>query len=95
MQTKDNRNMVVSSVHHQMMYPFDIEHDLIGWAAGILSNCHLTEGDKNIKVPVEPEVVYFPTTKALGIQYHPEFMHESEEAVKYARELVQQYLLGE
>jgi gamma-glutamyl-gamma-aminobutyrate hydrolase PuuD len=83
----------VCSAHHQMMNPFDTKHELIAWATEVLSPVHLIEGEKNLDVKVEPEVVWFPETKALGIQYHPEFMRPEDEAVSYSVELVKKYLL--
>lgn len=93
MRTNDNELINVCSVHHQMMNPFKIKHELIGWSENRLSSCYLIEGDKNIEMEKEPEIVFFPETKALGIQYHPEFMDDADRAVIYAKELVKQYLL--
>lgn len=93
MTTKDGQQIHVCSVHHQMMNPFGIKHDLIAWASENLSTVYLVEGSKQENMKVEPEVVFFPETKALGIQYHPEFMSDKEQAVIYSRELVQTYLL--
>lgn len=93
MTTKDGKNIHVCSVHHQMMNPFGIKHELIAWATDKLSTVYLVDGDKEEPMNLEPEVVYFPESKALGIQYHPEFMSVKEEAVLYSRELVKSYLL--
>jgi putative glutamine amidotransferase len=93
MVTKDGTVLDVCSVHHQMMNPFATKHELIGWAEEVISQVHLVEGDKNLEVKVEPEIVWFEDTQALGIQYHPEFMDANDEAVKYSVELVKQYLL--
>lgn len=95
MLTNTDELIEVCSVHHQMMNPFNINHELIGWAKENLSSCYIGEREKNIDIKCEPEIVFFPDVKALGIQYHPEFMSMSDRAVEYARELVQQYLLGE
>jgi gamma-glutamyl-gamma-aminobutyrate hydrolase PuuD len=93
MKTNDGQIIHVCSVHHQMMNPFNTEHELIGWAKDNISTCYLVENDKQVEVKVEPEVVWFPKTQALGIQYHPEFMSVSDPAVLYSRELVRKYLL--
>lgn len=90
MTTVDGRNMVVSSVHHQMMNPEGSDHELIGYSSEILSGVHIVEGEKSIDVETEPEVVYFKDTRALAIQYHPEFMDDRDEAVEYARQLVKE-----
>jgi putative glutamine amidotransferase len=88
MTTHDGKTMSVSSVHHQMMNPEKTEHKLIGWSTEVRSRVHLVEGDKDIHVEVEPEIVYFTKTKSLAIQYHPEFMDENAQAVEYAQQLV-------
>lgn len=88
MTTYDGQEMTVSSVHHQMMNPEKTEHKLVGWSTEVISRVHLVEGDKDIQVEVEPEIVYFTKTNALAIQYHPEFMDENAQAVKYAQQLV-------
>jgi putative glutamine amidotransferase len=93
METNDGQVIHVCSVHHQMMNPFGTKHELIGWAQEVISQVHLVEGEKNLEVDVEPEVVWFEETKALGIQYHPEFMSANDDAVKYSVDLVQQYLI--
>lgn len=93
MVTNEGKEIHVCSVHHQMMNPFKTKHELLGWAKENISTCYLIEQDKNVDMKVEPEVVWFPETQSLGIQYHPEFMASDDEAVKYARELVKKYLL--
>ena len=95
MKMKDGKEYHVSSAHHQMMNPFGTKHELLGWSSEVRSNVHIVENEKNPPVEVEPEIVYFLDTKALAIQYHPEFMHDAEAAVVLARDLVKQYLLGE
>ncbi len=93
MTTSDGMSINVCSVHHQMMNPFGTKHELIGWAADKLSGVYLIEDEKKVEMEVEPEVVFFPETKALGIQYHPEFMSDNDEAVVYSRSLVKKYLI--
>lgn len=93
MTTNDGREIKVCSVHHQMMNPFATKHELIGWASENLSTCYIVEKEKQEPLKIEPEVVYFPSIEALAIQYHPEFMGRESEAVIYARELVQKYLM--
>lgn len=93
-ETNDGRVLRVSSAHHQMMNPFKIpDHQLIAWSEKLLSTCYISEGEENLSLQTEPEVVYFPTTNSLGIQYHPEFMSNQSEAVFYSRELVEKFLL--
>ena len=73
----EGKNYMVNSTHHQLMYPFNVEHELIGWAQK--SPFHLDGNDQQVKMPilngkaVEPEVVWFPKINALCIQSHPEY----------------------
>lgn len=92
--TSDGIELEVCSVHHQMMNPFKVKHELLAWATTVISNVHLVEKEQNIEVEIEPEVVYFPEIKGLAIQYHPEFMSMHDEAVKYSRDLVSKLLIG-
>ena len=92
--TKDSRTLNTTSVHHQMMQPFDVEHELIAWASRRGSDCYIGENDTDVEsIPsYEPEVVYFPQTKALAIQGHPEFIQNPEDAyVRYCLELAENY----
>jgi gamma-glutamyl-gamma-aminobutyrate hydrolase PuuD len=93
--TKDGRSIGTSSVHHQMMYPFAVEHDLIAWSSEVRSPVHMMSDDVDEKMTVEPEIVYFPKIKALAIQGHPEFMEPDCEFVQYCNGLVKELLLVE
>jgi gamma-glutamyl-gamma-aminobutyrate hydrolase PuuD len=90
MTTNDDRKMVVSSVHHQMMNPENTEHELIGYSTEILSPVHIVQDESSIELEKEPEVIFFKDTRALAIQYHPEFMNNNDEAVDFARQLVEE-----
>jgi putative glutamine amidotransferase len=92
--THDGRSISTSSVHHQMMYPWDIEHKTIAWSSTIRSKVHIMGDESNITVPYEPEIVYFPSIRALAIQGHPEFMDDDCEFVKYCNDLVREYLVS-
>lgn len=85
-----------SSVHHQMMYPWDVDHHLIAWTSNRRSKVYMTEKtdcDEVASQKVEPEIVWFPKIKALAIQGHPEFMSDSDPFVQYCMTLVDQYIL--
>lgn len=97
--TNDGRTMLTSSLHHQMMYPWAVPHELLAWSAESLSSVYhgITEQELD-KIPLkdgdicEPEVVWFPTIKALAIQGHPEMMSPHCTFNRYVRELVTTYL---
>ena len=95
-ETDDGRTITVNSYHHQMMWPYQVEHKLIAWSKKKLSAGHYAFNAANVKQEIsqpEPEVVYFPKIKGLAMQYHPEFANPDEEFVKYSNNLVKQYLL--
>lgn len=92
--TKDGMKLVTNSYHHQMMYPFDVKHDLIAWTTDNRATIYMGETGEmdEMNDKVEPEVVYFPEIKALGIQGHPEFLDPEDEFVMYSNQLVREYL---
>jgi GMP synthase-like glutamine amidotransferase len=94
-QTEDGRQLLITSTHHQMMYPYGTEHELVAWAKR--RSRHYTWDGKD-QIPEdfkEPEVVYFKQTNALGMQGHPEYYDDvMDPAVVYTRELVNKYLLN-
>lgn len=73
---------LMNSLHHQMMYPYDMnpeDYIVLSWTEQ-LSPCHIGEDNKQIEFPKialdekglfkEPEVVWYPKTRCLGIQGH-------------------------
>jgi hypothetical protein len=92
--TDINGNILdITSTHHQMMYPYDInknDYELIAWSTYRLST-YYEFGDvklgafENLK---EPEIVYYSATRSLAIQGHPEYLEYDHITCKYLRELV-------
>jgi putative glutamine amidotransferase len=80
--TLDGDTYEVNSLHHQMMYPFGVDHELLAWSSNKLSDMHIDE-DRNIDVEKEPEFVYFPKIKGFAAQWHPEMMQEDAKATDY------------
>ena len=85
-----------SSCHHQMMYPFDVQHSLLAWSKERKS--HIYEGAKQAPVEdmhqrLEPEVVFFPGIRALAIQGHPEWMGENTGFVQWCNKQIENLLL--
>lgn len=70
----------ITSTHHQMCYPFDFSSDvfrLLAWTAQPLSRLYLDGNGEAWKLPKEfsePEIIHYPTIRALAIQGHPEQM---------------------
>lgn len=80
--TNDGKRFKVNSIHHQMLYPFEVDHEVIAWCPEQLSPVHY-DVNTDIKVPQEVEFVYFPQVKGFAVQWHPEMMAEDTEANKY------------
>lgn len=100
--TFDGRDdIITSSVHHQMMYPFDVDHQMIAWAHKPRSRgCYIVgddTSDSSMETKDEPEIVWFPKIKALAIQGHPEFHADPEHDpfVQYCMSLVRKFILNE
>lgn len=76
--TENSGEFIITSCHHQMMYPYDVNHKLLAWSKIHRSNVynptdtqHSAELDK--RLVQEPEVVYFPDINGFAIQCHPEW----------------------
>ena len=84
--TIDNKTFYVSSSHHQMMYPYDVNHDLLAWSTRPES-INYQPKDRQYCIELEqrrvkePEVVFFPDINALAIQPHPEWHGTGTNAV--------------
>ena len=88
----------VSSTHHQMMVP--TEHAVWeAWAEGLSSKySHANEEKPRFPVtpdgkPKEPEVIFYPETFSLCVQYHPEFMSAESPGYQYFNRLIFKYLM--
>jgi len=85
--TNDGQEFVTNSIHHQMMYPFDVKHEIRAFMRNALSDVYVDVDDNgkdiHVQVPVEPEYVYFPTVKGYAVQWHPEGMSIYSEANQY------------
>lgn len=89
--------MLSNSEHHQMMWPWDVPHQLIGYATTWGSRIY--EGEEAGKNVVdcwskkEPEIVYFPGIRGLAIQGHPEWNGATKEFIDFCNDAVVAYLL--
>lgn len=93
--THDGMEYSTTSCHHQMMYPYDIEHKLLAWASPKRSSVYLDGRDKQIlamEKQREPEVVYFPQNRGLAIQGHPEWMPQKALFVQWVLTLTESIL---
>ncbi len=65
----------VTSTHHQMQYPCDVQHKVLAWAEGLSSKpeMHIDGEVVPVDLPMDYEAVWYPGIKALAFQPHPEF----------------------
>lgn len=90
--TKDGRRLYTNSIHHQMMYPFDVEHDLVAWTSQPLSDVYMDEDVNRKDITKEPELVVFPQLKGVAVQWHPEGMHIATPATQLVFDAVKPFL---
>jgi GMP synthase-like glutamine amidotransferase len=73
----------VTSIHHQMLYPYDMpknSYEVIAWSTINRSRTYVIDDSTvyNESLPFEdfkePEITWLKNTNSLGIQGHPEFM---------------------
>ena len=83
---------ISNSCHHQMMVP-PVDAEII--ASCFDQTTGYDEYDNKIHIDQIPEVVHFPTIRALGIQGHPEWMSIESPFVRYCTQLIQHFLLKE
>ncbi len=92
--TIDGQVFPTNSIHHQMMYPFDVKHEMLCKTIKPMSR-HYIDVETDVKVECEPEFVYFPEVKGFAIQWHPEGMHLHSEANQYVFKVIREKLDGE
>jgi len=89
---EDGTEVETNSCHHQMMYPFDVPHELLMFINKKRSKVHYVGSGGSITnaLSCEPETVYFPKIKGMAPQWHPEWLDEGSLAnvklIKYINE---------
>lgn len=91
----------VNNAHHQLCFPYDLpkeDYELIGWAEQ-LSRRHIIQGNRQLKFPeialdengkfMEPEIIWYPKIKAMGAQFHPEWM-SSCKALSFVNDIIRE-----
>jgi len=81
----------VTSTHHQMMRPSP-DAVVLGVATPSRSFTKVGERGPVVDHGPEPEIVYFPKLKALGIQGHPEYVSRKHPFSMLTFQLVGEYL---
>lgn len=92
-QITDGKKFVeITSTHHQMQYPFNLDnkdYDLLYWASPNRSPYY--EGDEIDNVRCESEIVYYHVEgkpRSLAIQGHPEMMRKEAPVIELLNELL-------
>jgi gamma-glutamyl-gamma-aminobutyrate hydrolase PuuD len=80
-ETPTGYEFTTNSIHHQMMYPYDVEHEML--ASIKPPRGEHWDVDTQVELEEEPEFVYFPKVKGFAIQWHPEAMDDDCAATKY------------
>jgi len=93
--TSEGVVMQTTSAHHQLMYPFDVNHTVLAKTTRILSHTYLDGTDSEVDMEGKPEieVCWFPDIKGLAIQGHPEWVNNDSEFAIYCNDLVREYVL--
>ena len=90
----------MTSTHHQMVYPFNLNRDsykVIAYSEFFKSTTYLNGDNEEIKLDkdfLEPEIIFYPNTKCLGIQGHPEYGSCPDETKRYCMRSIKKYLLN-
>lgn len=98
-ETKEGHTILVTSTHHQMLYPFDINennYEIIAWSKFFRSTTYLNGENKEINLHedfVEPEIVYYKKYNSLAVQGHPEFNTAGEDFQDYVLNLIDKHLV--
>lgn len=101
MQTNNDEVFMVTSTHHQMMYPFDLkseEYELLGWSQYFKSDTYLDGSNIEMVKPrdfLEPEIVYYKNTNSLAIQGHPEYDYAEKVFKDHTIKLIKEKLFKE
>jgi len=88
----------ITSSHHQMLYPFNLnekDYELIAYSEYFQSNTYLNGDNKEIELPknfLEPEIIHYKNTNSLCIQGHPEWNHCEKRTSTMCLNLIDKYL---
>lgn len=85
--------VVTNSLHHQLCNPLSIKknkYELLSWACNLTPYMYNGKNENIINKPYgkilsekEPESIYFPTIRAIGVQGHPEMMDPDHQYVRF------------
>lgn len=81
----------VTSTHHQMALP-PKSAKVLAWADPKLSHCYEGADGQELLPDCEYEGVYYPETRSLGMQWHPEWMRADSDGYQFTEMLIQKLL---
>lgn len=89
---KDGEEYYTVTCHHQQMWPFDVQHEMLAWAPPLSKRYIDVETNVVNDIKVDPEAIWFPTVKGLAVQWHPEWMPADDEQAVAVKQWVQTYI---
>lgn len=93
--TVEGDRLTVNSLHHQLMYPFEVDHELLAWSSTNLSQEYHDEYKVLKEIPCEPELVVFPKIRGIAVQWHPEAMSAKSPASQYLLKTIKEVISRE
>lgn len=94
LKTHEHKLISCNSTHHQMQLP-PANALVLATAEPKMSRGHYLNGnDEQIELEHEYEAVYYPNIKAVGIQWHPEWLSSDDPCVVYSVDIVRKYLFN-
>lgn len=88
----------ITSTHHQMMFPYNLPKDsyeILATSSYFLSDTYLDGLNSEKELPKnfeECEIVFYPKSKSLCIQGHPEYSNCPENTINECLNMVESYL---
>lgn len=95
--TSDGCTIDITSTHHQAQFPYNLkeklEYNVLAWTNG-LCQFHLDGNNNELNPPKEVEIAYYPKTRSLCIQGHPENLDTNKypETFNYLNSLVEKLM---
>ena len=104
--TYDGKQIEVTSTHHQAQYPWRLpqhKFKVLGWSKHASAYHHGGDGEELVDARIEGnkevEIAYYPHTKCLAIQSHPEMVFADynlkprvKQYIDYVRELLSKHM---
>lgn len=95
---KDNKELRVNSIHHQMMVPpANGEYEIIAVASPSLSDVYSDVDDsgniEHVTMDFEPEFIYYPSIRGFAVQWHPEGMSNNHPTNVWLNSFIQKKLV--